>query len=70
MSKADAIKTLIMFAAIVLGVAGVLYSQVNLGMTQQDLSAWLESATGTIALAAAVLWVAVIWVFVYRRTVG
>ena len=70
MSNANLVKTLIMLVAIVAGVAGILYARVNLGMSEQALSAWLESATGTIALAAAVIWVAVIWLLVQRRALG
>ena len=70
MSNTNIVKTLIMLLAIAAGVAGILYARVNLGMSEQALSACLESATVTVALAAAVVWVAVIWLFVQRRVVG
>lgn len=66
MSNTNFVKTLVMLIAIAVGVAGILYARVNLGMSDQDLTAWMRSTAGTLALAAAVIWVAVIGLVLIR----
>lgn len=70
MSKMNLVKTATLFLAIALGVASILYARVDMGMSEQALNAWLGSATAVMAGAAAVVWIAVVWLFVARRAVG
>ena len=70
MSKANIAKSLLVLLTIPAGVGGILHARVNLGMSERDLSAWLAAGSATMAWGAAVLWVAVIWLFVQRRVLG
>ena len=66
MSKENFFKTLVMLLAIMLAVLGILYARVNLGMSEQAFTAWLDSTTGTLVVLASVVWTVVIGVMLMR----
>jgi hypothetical protein len=66
MSKENAFKTLLTLLAIVLAVGAIVYARVGLGMSDQVLSAWMESAVGELLEAAAVVWIAVVALVLFR----
>ena len=66
MSKENVFKTLVMFLAIALAVAGILYARVNLGMSEQAFTAWLESTTGTLVVLGSVVCTVVIGLLLMR----
>lgn len=66
MSKENATKTLAMFLAIALAVAGFLYARVNLGMSEQSFEDWMASATGTLTTVLGMLGIAVVALAIFR----